>query len=67
MEACSPAGGVCVMVGWTRMGELTLVSEDILLGKTLKGSYFGGKSMPDQLKYQSWSCSDVYVAGAVPV
>lgn len=44
MEACTPAGGVCVMVGWTRMGELTLVSEDILLGKTLKGSYFGGKA-----------------------
>uniref|UniRef100_A0A671PQV3 Zgc:77938 n=1 Tax=Sinocyclocheilus anshuiensis TaxID=1608454 RepID=A0A671PQV3_9TELE len=40
VEACTPAGGVCVMVGWTRMGELTLVSEDILLGKTLKGSYF---------------------------
>lgn len=44
MEACSPAGGICVMVGWTRKGELSLVSEDILLGKTLKGSYFGGKS-----------------------
>uniref|UniRef100_A0A8C1GDJ3 Zgc:63568 n=1 Tax=Cyprinus carpio TaxID=7962 RepID=A0A8C1GDJ3_CYPCA len=42
VEACTPAGGVCVMVGWTRIGELTLVSEDILLGKTLKGSYFGG-------------------------
>ncbi|XP_052010754.1 alcohol dehydrogenase class-3-like isoform X2 [Xyrauchen texanus] len=42
VEACSPAGGVCVMVGWTQVGELTLVAEDILLGKTLKGSYFGG-------------------------
>ncbi|KAI7801845.1 hypothetical protein IRJ41_017739 [Triplophysa rosa] len=42
LEACSPAGGVCVMVGWTPKGELSLVSEDILLGKTLKGSYFGG-------------------------
>uniref|UniRef100_A0A671KSQ0 Alcohol dehydrogenase 6 n=1 Tax=Sinocyclocheilus anshuiensis TaxID=1608454 RepID=A0A671KSQ0_9TELE len=42
VEACSPAGGVCVMVGWTQMGELTLVAEDILLGKSLKGSYFGG-------------------------
>lgn len=32
------------MVGWTRKGELTLVSEDILIGRTLKGSYFGGKA-----------------------
>lgn len=47
MEACSPAGGVCVMVGWTQKGELSLVSQDILLGKTLKGSYFGGWKSAD--------------------
>lgn len=42
VEACSPAGGVCVIVGWIEVEELSLAPLDILLGRTLKGTYFGG-------------------------
>ncbi|XP_048032402.1 alcohol dehydrogenase class-3-like isoform X4 [Megalobrama amblycephala] len=42
VEACSPAGGVCVIVGWVEVEELSLAPLDILLGRTLKGTYFGG-------------------------
>lgn len=46
MEACSPAGGICVIVGWIEVEELSLAPLDILLGRTLKGTYFGGKCFP---------------------
>ncbi|XP_036425159.1 alcohol dehydrogenase class-3-like isoform X1 [Colossoma macropomum] len=42
LESCKAAGGTCVIVGWTELEELTLTPFDILLGRTLKGSYFGG-------------------------
>ncbi len=46
VEACRPAGGVCVIVGRIEVEELSLAPLDILLGRTLKGTYFGGKSFP---------------------
>ncbi|TRY97403.1 hypothetical protein DNTS_021881 [Danionella cerebrum] len=42
LEASCPAGGVCVIVGWIETEELSLAPIDILLGRTLKGTYFGG-------------------------
>ncbi|XP_062332584.1 alcohol dehydrogenase class-3-like [Osmerus eperlanus] len=42
LEATKDAWGVCVIVGWTETEEMSLVVEDLLLGRTLKGTYFGG-------------------------
>ncbi|XP_051513967.1 alcohol dehydrogenase class-3-like isoform X3 [Myxocyprinus asiaticus] len=50
LEVCSPAGGICVIVGWIEVEELTLAPLDILLGRTLKGTYFGGKAH----KFSKW-------------
>ncbi|KAL6479716.1 hypothetical protein MHYP_G00107490 [Metynnis hypsauchen] len=42
LESCKPAWGTCVIVGWTELGEITLTPMDILMGRTMKGSFFGG-------------------------
>ncbi|KAK1804035.1 hypothetical protein P4O66_020077, partial [Electrophorus voltai] len=42
LESCRAAWGTCVIVGWTELGEFSLAPIDILLGRTLKGTYFGG-------------------------
>ncbi|XP_048858618.1 alcohol dehydrogenase class-3-like isoform X3 [Brienomyrus brachyistius] len=42
LESCRSAWGTCVIVGWTELEELTLAPYDLLLGRTLKGTYFGG-------------------------
>ncbi len=44
VEACGSV--VCVIVGWIEVEELSLPPLDILLGRTLKGTYFGGKCFP---------------------
>ncbi|XP_058506586.1 alcohol dehydrogenase class-3-like [Solea solea] len=47
-ESTSDAGGTCVIAGWTETEGLTLQIEKLLLGRTLKGTYFGGwKSVQD--------------------
>lgn len=43
LESCRSAWGACVIVGWTELAELTLAPYDLLLGRTLKGTYFGGE------------------------
>ncbi|KAM6953644.1 alcohol dehydrogenase class-3-like [Aplochiton taeniatus] len=42
LESSKDAWGVCVIVGWTETEDMTLMVEDLLLGRTLKGTYFGG-------------------------
>ncbi|XP_062856595.1 alcohol dehydrogenase class-3-like [Trichomycterus rosablanca] len=42
LESCRSAWGTCVIVGWTETGELSLAPTDLLMGRTLKGTYFGG-------------------------
>ncbi|KAG7517399.1 alcohol dehydrogenase class-3-like [Solea senegalensis] len=41
-ESTSDACGTCVIAGWTETEGLTLQIEKLLLGRTLKGTYFGG-------------------------
>ncbi|CAB1325521.1 unnamed protein product [Coregonus sp. 'balchen'] len=43
LESCKDAWGVCVVVGWTEVGEISLFPQDLLVGRTLKGTYFGGE------------------------
>uniref|UniRef100_A0A8B9GXM0 Zgc:77938 n=1 Tax=Astyanax mexicanus TaxID=7994 RepID=A0A8B9GXM0_ASTMX len=42
LESCKPAWGTCVIVGWTELEDMSLAPIDLLLGRTLKGTYFGG-------------------------
>ncbi|XP_060783192.1 alcohol dehydrogenase class-3-like [Neoarius graeffei] len=41
-ESCRVAWGTCVIVGWNETGSLSLAPIDVLKGRTLKGTYFGG-------------------------
>ncbi|XP_063044679.1 alcohol dehydrogenase class-3-like isoform X1 [Engraulis encrasicolus] len=48
LESCRSAWGVCVIVGWTELEEMKLLPFHLLMGRTLKGTYFGGwKSVTD--------------------
>ncbi|XP_012679824.2 alcohol dehydrogenase class-3-like isoform X2 [Clupea harengus] len=48
LESCRSAWGVCVIVGWTELEEMKLRPFHLLMGRTLKGTYFGGwKSVRD--------------------
>ncbi|KAL2089195.1 hypothetical protein ACEWY4_016094 [Coilia grayii] len=48
LESCRSAWGVCVIVGWTELEEMKLRPFHLLMGRTLKGTYFGGwKSVTD--------------------
>ncbi|XP_066504736.1 alcohol dehydrogenase class-3-like [Hoplias malabaricus] len=49
LESSKPAWGTCVIVGWTELEELSLAPIDILLGRTLKGTYFGGWKSVDEV------------------
>ncbi|XP_070768921.1 alcohol dehydrogenase class-3-like [Enoplosus armatus] len=42
LESTREAWGVCVIVGWTETEAMNVVVEKILMGRTLKGTYFGG-------------------------
>ncbi|KAA8588657.1 hypothetical protein FQN60_010002, partial [Etheostoma spectabile] len=42
-ESTIDAWGTCVIVGWTETEAMSIVVEKILMGRTLKGTYFGGK------------------------
>ncbi|XP_034739280.1 alcohol dehydrogenase class-3-like [Etheostoma cragini] len=47
-ESTIDAWGTCVIVGWTETEAMSVVVENILMGRTLKGTYFGGwKSVED--------------------
>lgn len=46
LESTSGGGGTCAIVGWTEADAVEAVSvsaESILMGRTLKGTYFGGE------------------------
>ncbi|XP_018615269.2 alcohol dehydrogenase 1-like isoform X2 [Scleropages formosus] len=43
LESCRSAWGTCVIVGWTELEQLTVAPYDLLMGRTLKGTYFGGE------------------------
>lgn len=48
LESTTDAWGMCVIVGWTETEAMNVVVEKILMGRTLKGTYFGGwKSVQD--------------------
>ncbi|KAJ8385776.1 hypothetical protein AAFF_G00182200 [Aldrovandia affinis] len=42
LESCRIAWGTCVIVGYTEAHEVSVPPTHFLLGRTLKGSYFGG-------------------------
>ncbi|XP_028815653.1 alcohol dehydrogenase class-3-like [Denticeps clupeoides] len=42
LESCRIGWGTCVIIGWTEAQELSLRPNDVLMGRTLKGAYFGG-------------------------
>ncbi|XP_022615592.1 alcohol dehydrogenase class-3-like [Seriola dumerili] len=47
-ESTKDAWGSCVIAGWTETGMMNVVVEKILMGRTLRGTYFGGwKSVED--------------------
>lgn len=50
LESTIDAWGVCVIAGWTETQAMSIEVEQMLLGRTLKGTYFGGwksvESMP---------------------
>lgn len=43
MESTRDAWGVCVIAGWTETEEMNVQVEKLLMGRTLKGTYFGGR------------------------
>ncbi|XP_045887002.1 alcohol dehydrogenase class-3-like [Micropterus dolomieu] len=48
LESTTDAWGVCVIAGWTETEVMNVMVEKILMGRTLKGTYFGGwKSVQD--------------------
>uniref|UniRef100_A0A8D3CWG8 Alcohol dehydrogenase 6 n=1 Tax=Scophthalmus maximus TaxID=52904 RepID=A0A8D3CWG8_SCOMX len=48
LESTVDAWGTCVIAGWTEREAMKVKVEQILLGRTLKGTYFGGwKSVQD--------------------
>ncbi|XP_041799596.1 alcohol dehydrogenase class-3 [Chelmon rostratus] len=48
LESTADAWGVCVIAGWTETEAMSVKVEKILMGRTLKGTYFGGwKSVQD--------------------
>ncbi|KAG9331269.1 hypothetical protein JZ751_019555, partial [Albula glossodonta] len=42
LESCCTAWGTCVIVGYTETQELSVSPMHFLLGRTLRGTYFGG-------------------------
>ncbi|XP_050928479.1 alcohol dehydrogenase class-3 [Lates calcarifer] len=48
LESTTDAWGTCVIAGWSETEAMNVVVEKILMGRTLKGTYFGGwKSVQD--------------------
>lgn len=48
LESTRDAWGVCVIAGWTETETIDIKVEKLLMGRTLKGTYFGGwKSVED--------------------
>uniref|UniRef100_A0A7N6C175 Alcohol dehydrogenase 6 n=1 Tax=Anabas testudineus TaxID=64144 RepID=A0A7N6C175_ANATE len=48
LESTAEAWGTCVIAGWTETETMNIMVEKILMGRTLKGTYFGGwKSVED--------------------
>ncbi|KAM4586463.1 alcohol dehydrogenase class-3-like [Fundulus diaphanus] len=48
LESTTEAGGMCVIAGWTETETMSVPVIQILMGRTLKGTYFGGwKSAED--------------------
>lgn len=48
LESTRDAWGVCVIAGWTETEAMSVKVEKLLMGRTLKGTYFGGwKSVRD--------------------
>uniref|UniRef100_UPI0037E79CF3 alcohol dehydrogenase class-3-like isoform X3 n=1 Tax=Semicossyphus pulcher TaxID=241346 RepID=UPI0037E79CF3 len=48
LESTTDAWGLCVIAGWTETETMSVAVEKILMGRTLKGTYFGGwKSVQD--------------------
>lgn len=42
LESTIDAWGVCVIAGWTETEKMSVEVEQLLVGRTLKGTYFGG-------------------------
>ncbi|KAF5898939.1 alcohol dehydrogenase class-3-like [Clarias magur] len=60
-ESCRVGWGTCVIVGWNETDSLSLAPIDVLMGRTLKGTYFGGwKSVSDVPKLV-----DDYMSGRI--
>lgn len=49
LESTIDAWGVCVIVGWTETEAMSVEVEQLLLGRTIKGTYFGGWKGADDL------------------
>lgn len=49
LESTIDAWGVCVIAGWTETGAMNVNVENLLKGRTLKGTYFGGWKGADDL------------------
>ncbi|KAM7000294.1 alcohol dehydrogenase class-3-like [Tautogolabrus adspersus] len=48
LESTAEAWGLCVIAGWNETDTMSVSIEKILMGRTLKGTYFGGwKSVQD--------------------
>lgn len=49
LESTIDAWGVCVIAGWTETGRMSVEVEKLLMGRTIKGTYFGGWKGADAL------------------
>ncbi|XP_008277696.1 alcohol dehydrogenase class-3-like [Stegastes partitus] len=48
LESTTDAWGTCVIAGWTETETMSVMVNKLLMGRTLKGTYFGGwKSVQD--------------------
>lgn len=49
LESTVDAWGVCVIAGWTEVEKMSVDVESLLIGRTIKGTYFGGWKGADDL------------------
>ncbi|XP_030647123.1 alcohol dehydrogenase class-3 isoform X2 [Chanos chanos] len=63
LESCRPAFGTCVIVGWTDKADMSVSPDDILMGRTLKGTYFGGWKSVESVP----RLVEKYMSGKLPI
>lgn len=73
LESTIDAWGVCVIAGWTETQKMCVDVEQLLIGRTIKGTYFGGWKGADDLpklvdQYMAEQLKlDEFITGSLPL